>query len=208
MSGVEVVGLISAIIGIVETIANVYSSLKDAENLPRAFRKVAERLPLVRETLRTAEKQVECNADEEAYQAIKTVLEKCKVKAEHLEEIFKAVVPSEGTSRFDRYRMAARRLGKGNQVEELAKDMMEDVRLLAENRAVQAATEAQVVQLVEAIKDLSSMEPSLPDEDFSISQSHYGYGDNVAGNKYSGNHNVYSGSGTANFGPVTNHGRN
>jgi hypothetical protein len=73
------------------------------------------------------------------------------------------------------------------------------------NHAAQAATEAQVAQLSEAIKELSNMEPSLPEED-GVSQTYYGSGDNIAGNKYGGNHNEYSGSGTAYFGAVTQHG--
>ncbi|KAJ4020361.1 hypothetical protein NW761_014685 [Fusarium oxysporum] len=48
------------------------------------------------------------------------------------------------------------------------------------------------------------MEPSLPEED-GVSQTYYGSGDNIAGNKYGGNHNEYSGSGTAYFGAVTQH---
>lgn len=204
MSGVaEVVGLISGTAAIIETITKVYDCLRDAENLPRAFREVLERLPLVRDTLRIAEKYVGDNTDKEACRAMKIIVEKCKARAENLEKIFEEVAPSEGKPRLERYRMAARRLGKGSQVEVLTKEMMEGVRILAENRAVQAATGAQVTQLAKAIEDLSTTESSLPDEDSSVSQSHFGSGDNVAGNKYSGNHNEYHGSGPAYFAPVT-----
>ncbi|KAL9945264.1 hypothetical protein ACHAP0_008119 [Verticillium nonalfalfae] len=201
MSGIEVVGLISAVIAIVGTIENIYNGLRDAKNLPRAFREVAEKLPLVRNTLQIAERHISANTDEEACQAIKNVLEKCKVKAEHLEEIFNAVAP-EHPSRLERYRVVVRRLGKGNLVEVLTKEMMEDVRLLAVNRAIQAATESQIAELLKAIEELSSLEPSLLDED-SISQHHYGSGDNVWGDKIGGNQNIANGSGPAYFGAVT-----
>ncbi|KAH7175989.1 hypothetical protein EDB81DRAFT_771653 [Dactylonectria macrodidyma] len=175
MSGAEVIGLISGITAIIETITKVYSSLKDANNLP-AFREVLERLPLVRDTLRTAGEHVGGNADEHSCQSIKKILEKCRDKAERLETILKEVAPSEDTPRFERYRMAVRRLGKGNQVEVLTKEMMEAVRLLVENHVVKAATEAQVAQLLKAIEDLSAMEPSVPDEDSSVTYNHYGQG--------------------------------
>lgn len=202
MSGIEVVGLIAAVISIVETVEKVYNGFRDAKILPRAFREVAEKLPLVQDTLRIVERHIRANADGEACQAMKTVMERCKTKADHLKEIFDAVKPSEDPSRLERYRMVVRRLGKGNLVEELATNIMQDVRLLAVNHAVQAATEAQVAELVKTIEDLSNIEPSLQDES-SVSQHHCGSGNNIAGNKYGGNHNVFSGHGTANYGPVT-----
>lgn len=208
MSGAEVVGLIAATLEIIETVKNVYNGLRDAEHLPQAFREVVERLPLVQKTLEVVERHMESidsDAEKMACQAMKVVVDNCKAKAKRLEEIFSFIVPSDDTPRFERYRMVVRRLGKENKVEVLAKEMMNDARLLAENRAVQAATQAQIAQLYQAIEDLSQLEPSLPDED-SINQSHSGSGDNVAGNKYEGNHNEYHGSGSAYFAPVTQHG--
>jgi len=204
MSGIEVVGLISAVISIVGAVENIYSGFRDARNLPQAFREVAEKLPLVRETLRIAEQQIKSTSDEEACEAIKTVVENCKVKAERLKEVFATVAPSEPPTRLERYSVAVRRWGKRNRVEELTREMMEDVRLLAVNRAVQAATEDQAAELLRAIKELSTIEPSLPDEE-SVSQHHSGSGHNIRGNNYQGNHNVFSGSGTANFGDTIHH---
>ena len=204
MSGIEVVGLISAVISIVGAVENIYSGFRDARNLPQAFRDVAEKLPLVRETLRIAEQQIKSTSDEDACEAIKTVVENCKVKAERLKEVFATVAPSEPPTRLERYSVAVRRWGKRNRVEELTREMMEDVRLLAVNRAVQAATEDQAAELLRAIKELSTIEPSLPDEE-SVSQHHSGSGHNIRGNNYQGNHNVFSGSGTANFGDTIHH---
>lgn len=201
MSGIEVVGLISAVISIVGAVENIYSGFRDARNLPRAFREVAEKLPLVRETLRIAEQQIKSTSDEEACEAIKTVVENCKAKAAHLKEIFTVVAPPEPPTRLERYSVVVRRWGKRNRVEDLTREMMENVRLLAMNRAVQAATERQAEELLRAIKELSTIEPSLPDED-SVRQYHSGSGHNIRGNNYQGNHNVFSGSGTANFGGI------
>ncbi|KAF5255430.1 hypothetical protein FOXYS1_14163, partial [Fusarium oxysporum] len=205
MSGIEVVGLIASIIGIVEAIATVSKALKDAKDLPPAFQEVGEKLPLVRDTLQTVEKHINDKVDEGAYQAVKTILENCEAKGKQLEEIFNAVAPSDKTSRIKRYALAVRSLGKGKLVEVLAKGMIEDTHLLVLNHAAHAATEDQIAKLVEAIKELSNMEPSLPEEE-SISQTHYGSGDNVAGNKYGGNHNeIKEIHGNPYFGNVTQH---
>lgn len=205
MSGAEVVGLISAIISIVDAIGKVSKALKDANDLPRAFHEVAERLPLVRDTLRAVESHIKNSADEGTYQAIEKVLKNCKDKAAQLDELFKVVAPSQGRPRMKRYAVALLRVGKQNRVENLATGMMEDARLLVLNYAVQAASEAQVSELRDAIEDLSSMESSLP-ESSATNQTHHGSGDNIAGDKYGGNHNEISGN--AYFGPVTQHGMN
>ncbi|KAK4076879.1 hypothetical protein Purlil1_12534 [Purpureocillium lilacinum] len=128
MSGIEVVGLISAVISIVGAVENIYSGFRDARNLPRAFH-------------------------EEACVAMKTVVENCKVKAEHLKEIFTTVAPPRASHQ-------ARTLQCGRAA-------------MGQEKSVQTATENQVAELLRAIKELSTIEPSLPDED-SVSQHHSG----------------------------------
>ncbi|KAF5563747.1 Het-eN [Fusarium phyllophilum] len=206
MSGIEVAGLVSAILTIVETIGKLSDAIKNAKDLPPAFREVADKLPIVRDILQAVEKHLSTSSYQGPDEAIKAVLKHCRDKAEKLEKLFKAVDPSEDTSSFRRYASMARSLGKGHRVEVLSKGMMEDVKLLVQNHAAQAATEAQVAKLSEAIQEISSVEPSLAEEE-AVSQTHYGSGDNVAGIKYAGNHNEYSGSGTAYFAPVTQHGK-
>lgn len=211
MSGFEIVGLITTTIEIIDAIIVIYDGLKDAKALPEAFREVMGRLPLVETTLRIVEKSIRDDVGEEA-QAMRTVLEQCKAKAENLKEIFKAVAPPEDSeARFlQKYRSIVKRLGKGNKVEVLGKGMMEDVQALAGNRAVKAATQDQISELQVAIEELSGLSPSLPD-DGAVTQNHYGSGHNVAGDNYNGNHNVYQGTGggPVYFGAVTNnHGTN
>ncbi|KAF5698450.1 ankyrin repeat-containing protein [Fusarium mundagurra] len=203
MSGIEVVGLLTATITIVETINKVYNGLKDVDGLPAAFQEVIGRLPLVQTVLQAVEEQIQPDANDTATQAMKAVVTRCKVRAEDLEKIFKAVASSEGMSRLERYRRVVRQLGKEKKVEALAKELLEDVHLLAERHAFQAATQAQVSQLREAIEELSQVGSSLPDED-GFTLVHSGSGDNVAGNKYTGN-NQYHGSGQAFFAPIQNY---
>lgn len=185
MSGFEVFGAVVGTISIVGFLIKNYADLKDAD-LPRGFREVAERLALIQDTLQSIEEWVKQSEGEESLQGIRAIVEKCKDKADLLEKIFKDMIPADGVPRFERYRAAVQRLSKGSHIEELTKGMMEDLRLLAENRAFGGATEAQVAKVLQAIEDMSAMEPSVPDEDVSPHYVHYG----------SGSLNVHSGTGT------------
>ena len=192
MSGAEaglVLGLISSIITVIDTIVKVYNDVKDAEGVPITFREITRRLPLIRDTLRIAEAHINGHSlDEESCRAIKPIVEGSKDKALRLEIMFRKVVPQANVSRLDRYRIAVRALGKGNRVETLMKGMLEDVQLLAGNHAIKAATEAEVGKLIKAIEELSAM-PSSMSEDMS-GNSIYNYG--------SGTQNVNAGDGTQN----------
>jgi len=59
MSGAEaalVLGLISSAIAIIDASQKIYDAAKDASGLHKAFKKVAENIPLVLDTLKAAEK--------------------------------------------------------------------------------------------------------------------------------------------------------
>ncbi|KAM0229621.1 hypothetical protein ACHAPO_009885 [Fusarium lateritium] len=204
MSGIEVIGLIGSIVGIVQFIAEVSNALKNAKDLPEAFQEVGDRIALVQDILQKVENNIDRTADDGTYQAVRTILEDCRDKAKQLEAIFQAVASTDKTPRIKRYALAVKRLGKGKRVEVLAKGMIEDTQLLVMEHTAQAATEDQLTKLADAIEVLSEIEPSLPEEG-SITQNHSGSGDNVAGNKYQGNHNdIKAIHGNPIFGNVTN----
>ncbi|KAI8309040.1 2-oxoglutarate dehydrogenase [Colletotrichum sp. SAR11_240] len=198
-------GLLSVAFGIVTTVENLYSRFKDNDNLPREFRDITKRLPVVRDTLKIVQQNIDSITDDEARQTMTEVMKNCKNKADKLDDIFTAIASSDPQSTAERCREVFRSWGKGRKVVELAKGMMEDVKTLAMNRVVQASTEAQLQKLQEAITELSSIQPSISDDE-SVSLHHTGFGDNVAGNKYQGNHNDFSGTGNAYFAPVTQNG--
>ncbi|KAH7132724.1 SesA protein [Dactylonectria macrodidyma] len=177
MSGFEIIGLISGILTILDTVSKLYSVVENAESLPLAFREIARRLPLVQDTLRSAEGYIKQNdADGMACAAIKPIVESCKGKAERLRDVLQEMAPGANDSRLQRYRLAIRTLGKSHRVEELMKGMLEDAHLLAGNRAVKAATEAQVGELLRAMRELSEAPPSVPDAGRSPTFAHYGTG--------------------------------
>ncbi|KAH8694325.1 ankyrin repeat-containing domain protein [Phaeosphaeriaceae sp. PMI808] len=192
MSGAEagqVVGLISSLIAVLNIIGKLYSGVKDAEDIPITFREIARPLLVVQDTLRVAQALINTRGlDEESCSEIKPTMERCKDKALRLETVFRKVTPQASISRHDRYRLAANAFGKESRVETLTKEMLEDVKLLAENPIVKAETEAEVRKLVRAIEELSMLPPPLLEDAPRHPINNYG----------SGTVNANTGSGTAN----------
>ena len=164
MSGAEafaVLGAISSIIAIVDGTKQVYDAATNAQGLPKAFREVAARLPLVHKILALAKQHIEGDAHKEFYDGAKDVVEGCEDKAKKLEELFQKVIPADGASRAERYRLAAKSLGKGHRVETLMKGMLEDVQLLAINHSMATVTDTQLKEVADAIEEVAALPPSI-----------------------------------------------
>ncbi|RYP03330.1 hypothetical protein DL764_005226 [Monosporascus ibericus] len=192
MSGTEVIGLISAIMGIIDVASKFYTAIENTNNLPQAFREIAQRLPLVLDTLGTMKARFQPeDVSSDAYAVIWPTMEGCKDKAERLKNILRAVAAQPDPSRIERYRLAVRRLGKESKVEELMKGIIEDVQLLAANRIVQLKAEDKIDQLTEAIQALSKVPSSVPD---GPTFTYSGTGDQI-NNTGSGTQNINKGRG-------------
>jgi hypothetical protein len=150
-----VVGPIASVISIIE------ATKQDAEGQPEAFRQVAARLPLVIEILHGAEERAQA-IDKAAQEALEPILESCKAKAEKLKKIFQ-VIRKDDDKWYDRYKKALGTLGKGDKVECLMEGILKDIQVLACER-LGTATEAQVKEIEEAIKQMNEMPSSFPDE--------------------------------------------
>jgi hypothetical protein len=170
MSGAEtiaVLGVISSIISIVDGTKKVYDAATNAHGLPEAFREVAGRLPIVRNILGLAEQHIEKgDVDEDSCKGVKHVVEACEKKAKKLDELFHNAIPADGASDLKRYYKAVKACGKGNEVENLMKGMLEDVQLLACEHGMKTATKAQQQQLAQAITEVSAVGPSVPEHVF------------------------------------------
>ncbi|KAK7968784.1 hypothetical protein PG988_007857 [Apiospora saccharicola] len=181
--GAAMLGLISGALTIIEAVQKVYDAAKNAEDIPKAFQEVALRLPLLRETLEIVEQQ--CNRDDFDDLASSEVLSsvrRIKKKLRKLETIFNKCIPTEDSSRFERYILALRTLGKDHKVEKLMKSLLETSQDIVNHHSIRAATADQVDRLGKALKDISALEPSVPDnviEDPNISARnvHTGSGD-------------------------------
>ncbi|RYP06063.1 hypothetical protein DL765_009635 [Monosporascus sp. GIB2] len=185
----HVLSLARATISTLKSIEEIHSDLSDAESLPPAFQAVAKHLQVVYRALKTAQKQIRHRKDDSTCGEMKPSVAESKDKAARLEELFRRVVPSAAAQRVERYREAVREMGKGNRVETLMKDIMEDVQLLLTvDDEMRAAAESQLGVLVEAMKEVSAIPPSLQDESPASGINNFG----------SGPQNVNTGNGTQN----------
>ena len=145
---------------------------------------MAARLLLVIEILRSAKERASA-LDETALEALEHTLESCKSKAENLKKIFQKVIRKDDDKWYDRYKKALSTLGKGDKVECLIEGILKDIQLLACERLKGTATDAQVKEIEEAIKEMKEMPSSIPDE--AGGQTHSGSSDNIG---------IFGGSGT------------
>lgn len=173
-----VLGVISAVISIADGIKQVYDAASDPKGLPPAFKEVANRMPLVKNTLQAAENGIK--ADSDAAKGMEMVMDACKTKAEKLEDIFRKVLPEPDASRMDHYLTALRGYPKGSRVELLMKGILEDIQLLASNHGMKTVTKDEMEQLAKAIKIIEDIPPSADDELVGLSSFtniHHGSGD-------------------------------
>ena len=169
MAGAEfavVLGVISSIIAIVDGTKKVYDAATNAQGLPEAFREVAGRLPIVGNTLDSAKQNIEeRKVNNDSCKGVTHIVEACEEKAKKLEELFHKAIPQDGASDLKRYYRAVKSWGKGSEVENLMKGMLEDVQLLACERGMKTATKAQQEQILKAIAEVSAVSPSVPEHD-------------------------------------------
>ena len=183
MSGVEafaVLGVIGAIVAIIDGTQKVFESTRDSQGLPQAFREVARRLPIVRTTLNSAQQNTDGqNIDGSSYEALLQVAKACEEKAKKLDILFHQACPPHGASDIERYYKAVKSMGRGHKVEDLMKRILEDVQLLACERGLRTATGVQQEQLFQAIKDISALPPSVPEPKYketTLAASNFGPG--------------------------------
>jgi hypothetical protein len=178
-----VIGLIASIRGIIDGAKQVFDAVKDTQGQPEAFRQVHARLQLVKAILLEAQTKAATFNDPGA---LEPLLKSCKAKAERLQELFLKVIRKDDPKWYDRYKSALRTLGKGEKVESLMEGILKDIQVLACEKLMGTATEAQVKELEEAIRDINEMPPSITDE--ASDQSHSGSGDNIGIFGGSGHH--------------------
>ncbi|KFY45191.1 hypothetical protein V494_01091 [Pseudogymnoascus sp. VKM F-4513 (FW-928)] len=197
MSGAEaglVIGLISGVIAIIDGTKKVYDAAKDAQGQPEEFRRIASRLPLVLSILQKAKTDA-ANLSEDAQEEAEPTMIACREKAEKLQKVFYKVARKDDDGWLDRYKKAAGTLVKANKVEGLMEGILKDIQMVACDRLMGTATEDQVRELGDAIREMREMPSSIPDVTTPVNQVHYGGGHNIA-NTASGpqENNTVSGS--------------
>ncbi|KAJ5778420.1 hypothetical protein N7520_001666 [Penicillium odoratum] len=192
MASLETNHVLALTRGTISTLQNsydVYSDRSDADSLPSAFQVVAQHLPDVCAALKAANEQVRALKDEEMCKEIKPTAAGCGEKAKLLDTLFLRVVLAPAAETMGRYQEAAREIGKGHRVETLMKGIMEDTKLfLTVKEAMETATKPQLERLLESIKEVSKIPPSLLVEGQTSGYNNYG----------SGTQNINNGDGSQN----------
>lgn len=191
MSGVEattVLGTISATLHLIEASRNVFHAAKDAKGLHEAFRKVSENIPLVEAILEMAADAQQRNvtelrdtgnlvrkeALETSAKAIEPVIATCKGNVDRLKLIFDQAVPSDQSTRMQRYLKALQTVGPQKKclVEELMGEILAKLQLLRDYRFLEDGKIWE--KLADARHEMSQIPRSLQEE--SIRYSHTGSG--------------------------------
>lgn len=178
MSGLEVIGGISAVITIIDRSVEVWNNAKKDLKLSETLKTVANRLPILRDTLQTCREHLEPiqgTLPGDAAEGLSKTLKGCETKAEKLHTIFKETIAGEDDEWYEKYRKVARRLGKGSKVEELMKSMTEDTQNLVNYHLVKSVKPELCGRLEELLKEMESVEPSLPSDD-ATTQTFNAYG--------------------------------
>ena len=188
-------GLASSIVAVLDVITNLYGDVKDASDMPEALRNSAQLLPTIQDALRAFQTHVRTNSeDDEACRERQPILRRCLERALQLETVFRRVTPHASTSRHARYLLIAHAPGKDSRVETLVKEMLEDVKLVAESPAVKSDMEAEVEKLAKASERVLTLALPTPEDALGGSVNNYGSGTTNA-NTGSGTANNHSGSG-------------
>lgn len=177
MSGSVLLDSISAVIATVDGSVKVWESARKDVKFNATFEAVANRLHALRDPLQTCHDQITQTSPlpiDVADDLTKTVQE-CKIKAQKMRTIFEETIPGDKYYWYDRYRIVARRLGRGSRVEELMAAMTEDVQSLVSYNAVKLVSPGLSTQLERVMEEMKSLEPSLPIED-AASQMFNAYG--------------------------------
>jgi hypothetical protein len=207
MSGLEVIGGISGVIGIINASIKISDSARKDLKLGDAFEAVRRRLPIILDTLQACENHLKSTQDSmptDVREALDNIVDTCDVKARNLREIFEKVIPGQGDGWKKQYLKIIKRLGKGNKVEELMISITEEVQLIVNRHSVQLAKPDQKAVLDNIIEEMKSVKPSVPEEEIA-GNTFNSYAGAMTNNVNSGSGQLHSGSGYQinNNAPVT-----
>lgn len=155
MSGLEVIGGISAVIGIIDASIKIYDSAWKDLKLSETFTTVGRQLPIIFDILRICKNHLESSAGSLAAhvcEALEKILDACDEKARKLREIFEKVIPGENDGWEKRYSKIFKRLGRENKIEELMALITQDVQLVVNHHAVQSTSPDRNAKLEDIIK--------------------------------------------------------
>ncbi|KAF3481566.1 kinesin light chain [Arthroderma uncinatum] len=166
MSGLEVIGGISAVIAIIDASIKIYKSAKKDTKLSETFKATGRQLPIILDTLQTCKEQLEPSKDSipaDDCTALEGIIYSCEETAEKLKKVFDKVIPGESDTWEKRYTKTIQRLGKGSEVEELMISITQDVQHIVNNRVVKSVKPEQNAELENIIIEMETLRSSVPE---------------------------------------------
>ncbi|KAE8341959.1 hypothetical protein BDV24DRAFT_162839 [Aspergillus arachidicola] len=197
MSGVELLGVLSAVITLLDATTKLYHARKDIR-LSETFEVAARRLPVLLHILQTFKSTLEPLKDSlssDVCQALEETLNNCEEKARSLSEIFTKVLsgPTDSVSWRQRYSKIVHRFGQRNKVDSLMIAITQDVQLLVNCDAIGSVTPSQNTELETILNEMKDhCDTTLLEDGFSLSFHSSGAQNN---NVNSGNGQLNTGSG-------------
>ncbi|KEZ45553.1 hypothetical protein SAPIO_CDS1888 [Scedosporium apiospermum] len=171
----EALGLVGSIIAIIGAVSASYGTISKITDLPQAFKKVKEALPLAQKLLDDVETTLRnSRLSEEQRKSVQDILNACNKDAKEMERIFRTLerkfkedrgATSWSVSVRGWYRTALRSV-KAHRVEDLMKSILGGLEKLALNQVFQLATTGDLEAIKTAIDELSTVPPSLDDSEF------------------------------------------
>ena len=168
MSGLEVLGGITAVITIIKTSADIWDRVKEDIKLPETFRIVACRLPIVLYTLKTCHDTLETGINAlppEVISSVQDIVTNIEGQARMLNSIFEKTIPGEDANLLDRYYAAVSSVGNGKKVEDLLKTIADGMRVLVDLTMVQRGRPHLDTNLRTLEIELQNVAPSIVDGD-------------------------------------------
>ncbi|KAL8285638.1 hypothetical protein RB597_002619 [Gaeumannomyces tritici] len=163
MSGAEaVIGTIASVVAICTSARDAYKSIQDMRDLPGIFREVEPKISIIIGTLETIQEEARI-ATAARLEEINKVVASCQTKVEKLSLISEKLKVDDSNSLIDKYVSTVRRWGKKGRVEDLLKDLIQAMVLLATHRSVTTEREQQLSGLKQALTDLEETGQSIPD---------------------------------------------
>ena len=167
MSGLEVIGGISAVSGLLGQAAAVWKSAKKDINLPKPFKETADELFIVQKILQVCHDHLTPTAQSlkpEDITAIRGIISVCRTKAEKIKVIFEKTISGDQDGALDRYGKCFRRFGKSSKIEELLAFIAREAQYLTNYNLVKSNNLEMSKKLQQIVQKLEDAEPSASDE--------------------------------------------
>jgi hypothetical protein len=183
MSGLEigaaVFGLVVGTIDIIHKSIEIYDAIKDKSGIPKALRKVSDKLPSVEQLLKGAQAQYRegklNKIDKQTWDNAKQEIEQCKELCQELQDLLLSAYPEAGSGKVGRGWKNTQTVfsGKSKSAEALFKEISEHLDTLAKQ---------QIINNTALLEDIKSLVEELCPQTSTTSMQNV-HGDNFIGDK-------------------------